>query len=64
MAEKIDVHDLPEEEIKFVEKIVELLKEKVKREKGEVRQREKIAFATWPLGVKGRLTRREIYDYL
>jgi len=26
--------------------------------------KEEIDFATWPLGVKGKLTRREIYDYL
>jgi hypothetical protein len=35
MAESIDVHDLPEEEI---------------------------IFGAWPLGIKGNLSRREIYD--
>ena len=30
---------------------------KIKRKK-----KEKIPFASWPLGVKGKLTRKEIYD--
>lgn len=28
------------------------------------KKKEEIDFATWQLGVKGKLTRREIYDYL
>jgi len=62
MVTNLDVHDLPEEEVKFVQKIIDLFRarEKMKEEKIE----EKIEFATWPLGVKGKLTRQEIYDYL
>jgi len=32
---------------------------KIKRKKKE---KEEIPFASWPLGVKGELTRKEIYD--
>lgn len=62
MITNFDLHDLPEEEIKFVQKIIDLFRtrEKMKKEKVE----EKIEFAAWPLGVKGKLTRQEIYDYL
>ena len=66
MIGAIDVHDLPEKYIKVIHELVELLREKVKMEKGESgkKEEEKIDFASWPLGVKGKLTRREIYDHL
>lgn len=64
MADNIDIRDLPEEDIKFIQKLVELLREKIRRGKEEVREKNEIVFATWPLGVKGKLTRKEIYDYL
>jgi len=73
MADTIDLHDLPEAEAKLVQAFVEFLKERLKRETGkpttaeagETRKgQEANGFATWQLGVKGRLTRREVYDYL
>ena len=64
MAEAIDVHDLPEEEIKLLQKFIEFLREKAKVRGKATAEREEIIFATWPLGVKGKLTREEIYDYL
>lgn len=64
MAENIDVHDLPEDEIKFIRRLVEFLREKAKMRKAMTKEKEQIIFGTWPLGVKGKLTRREIYDYL
>ena len=64
MVDTIDVHDLPEEEVKFIQELVELLREKVRMKKAKVEGKEEIFFATWPLGVKGKLTRKEIYDYL
>jgi len=62
MPAMIDVRGLPDEDVKFVEKIVEVLKKRA----GDTRdqEREDIAFSAWPLGVKGKLTRQEIYDYL
>ena len=64
MASVIDVHDLPEEEVKIIRDLVECLRTKAKTRKEEAEGEEKIDFAAWPLGVKGELTREEIYDYL
>ncbi|MFH1648455.1 MAG: hypothetical protein ABIA11_01825 [Patescibacteria group bacterium] len=64
MADKIDVHDLPEEEVKFVQELVEFLRKKAKMREAKGKEKEEVVFASWPLGVKGKLTRREIYDYL
>ena len=64
MTETIDVNDLHEEQIKFIQDLVEFLREKGKREKAMVKEAENIAFNAWPLGVRGNLTREEIYDYL
>ncbi len=65
MEDRIDVHDLPDDEIMLIREFVEFLreKEKVKKRKKEGRK-QRINFATWPLGIKGKLTRKEIYDYL
>ena len=60
MANIIDIHDLKPEEMKLVEEFVEFLKNKQKKKNKE----EKVKFANWPLEVKGKLTREEIYDYL
>jgi hypothetical protein len=62
MLKMIDVRGLPDEDVKFVEKIVEVLKKRAGEARGQ--EREDIAFSAWPLGVKGKLTRQEIYDYL
>jgi hypothetical protein len=43
---------------------VEFLRKKAKAIEKKDNKTEKTLFATWPLGVKGKLTRREIYDYL
>jgi len=64
MGNNIDFHDLPEEDVKLVHELIEFLKEKAKRRKQKIQEKEEIAFAAWPLGVKGKITRREIYDYL
>jgi len=64
MTDTIDLHDLPEDEVKLVQEFVEFLKRRMKMRKEKIGEKEEIAFATWPLGVKGKLTRREIYDYL
>jgi len=65
MEDRIDVHDLPEQEIRLIREFVEFLREKgrVKKQKKEGRK-QRISFVAWPLGSKGKLTRREIYDYL
>lgn len=58
----IDIHDLPNDDIKFIEKLVLFLREKARIKKEY--EKEKVDFASWPLGVKGTLTRKEIYDRL
>lgn len=60
MTDIIDIHDLKLEEMKLVEEFVEFLKNRQKKKNKE----EKVKFANWPLKVKGKLTRKEIYDYL
>lgn len=67
MARTIDIHDLPEEEARLVQEFAEFLKERAKIRKEKTRETEgkdETVFATWPLGVKGKLTRRDIYDHL
>lgn len=64
MADVIDVHDLPEEDVSMVRHLVSFLREKAKREK-EQEKPEEIRFRSWRLGkIKGTLSRREIYDHL
>jgi hypothetical protein len=65
----IDVHDLPEEEARLIATFVEFLRRrKQAAAQREVQQAEEMSplvhFAVWPLGVKGTLSRQEIYDYL
>ena len=69
--ESIDVHDLPEDEAQVIAAYVELLRVRRKPREGEMARatpadaaRDELVFATWPLGVKGTLSREEIYDHL
>lgn len=66
MADTIDVHDLSDDEVKFIQEFVEFLREKMKMKKikAEKKEAEEITFATHRSDVIGKLTRREIYDYL
>ncbi len=60
MPEMIDIRGLPEDDVRFVQKIVDVLRKRARESRGQ--EREDIAFSAWPLGVKGKLTRQEIYD--
>jgi hypothetical protein len=54
-----------EQDVSLLEALVERLRETKRKKKPEkAEEKEDITFASWPLGVKGRLTRKEIYDYL
>ncbi|MHB8579129.1 MAG: hypothetical protein ACYDA4_04615 [Ignavibacteriaceae bacterium] len=65
MNDIIDISGLPEEEVKVLEKLVELLRRIPKVEKESAKKPEKIEFLSKPMGkVKGTLSRKEIYDYL
>jgi hypothetical protein len=61
MGRTIDVGDLPPDKIRMVEEFAEFLKMREKERKGK---KEHVTFSKWPLGVKGRLGREEIYEYL
>ncbi|MBO3800259.1 MAG: hypothetical protein FGF52_04325 [Candidatus Brockarchaeota archaeon] len=58
--EKLEVECLTEE-IKIVKEFIDLLKA---RRVEKPRESKRIAFKSWPLKVKGRLTREEIYGHL
>lgn len=68
MADTINVRDLPDEDVKLVERLVERLRAGVRTNEGLPKETqpegEVMEFAVWPLGAKGNLTREEIYDYL
>jgi hypothetical protein len=75
-VENIDVNDLPEEEAQMVAAFVEFLRSRrrqqpaIEQESQEARETRpgrpavETTFSAWPLGVKGALTREEIYDHL
>jgi len=63
MARTIKLEGLSEEQVKLVEEFVEFLKSRRKVHPVKERQ-EDVTFRSWPLGVKGKITREEIYDYL
>jgi hypothetical protein len=63
--DSIDVHDLPEDQAQLLAAFVEFLRQQ-KQAAGaapEARTPMPQPFATWHLGVKGRLTREEIYEH-
>jgi hypothetical protein len=64
MTNQIDVHDLPKEQVKLVEDFVNFLRGRIIKKAIKTKGKKTIAFKSWPLGVKGKLTRREMYDYL
>lgn len=64
MTNQIDVHDLPKEQIKLVEEFVHFLRGKSTKKVLTAKSKKAVAFKSWPLGVKGKLTRKEVYDYL
>ena len=67
MPDTINVRGLPEKDVQILERWVERLRAKARRDRqrpDELEKKGEPAFAVWPLGVKGKLTREEIYDYL
>jgi hypothetical protein len=70
--ESIDVHDLPEGDAQLIAQLVELLRRHVHGSEAEVEGADvpeataegERPFAVWNLGVKGPLSREEIYDHL
>ena len=71
MNKNIDLNGLPEEEAKLIAEIVDYLKFRATQQTHSVEKKGKridetktIRFKSWPLGAKGRLNRREIYEHL
>ena len=65
METAIDVHDLPEEDVKLIQDFVEFLREKEKtREVKKEEWEDEVTFNAHPSDVIGKLTREEIYDHL
>ncbi len=62
--EKIDLTGLKDEDIKLIKEFVEFLKARAEKEERREVEAEEFEFHSWPLGVKGKITREEIYDYL
>jgi hypothetical protein len=66
--EGLDLKGLPEEQVRWIREFVEYLKQKAKSQQqaGLVRERTRgrKMIRSWPLGVKGSLTRNEIYEDL
>ena len=60
MGETIDVRDLSTEDVRFVQKLVAFLRNRALLHRAK--EKEPIRFATWELGAKGSLSRREIYE--
>ena len=63
MLRIVNLEDLPEEQVRLVQQLIEFLKAKRKKER-RVKAKKRITFASHKIGVKGKLTRKEIYDYL
>lgn len=62
----LDVSELEEEDVQFLKRLVEVLREQAKRKKAGAKEKDvdERDFAAHPSDVIGELTRREIYDYL
>ena len=70
----IDVHGLSDEEARLVAEFVEFMRQRKKQQTHMQHQEttgedmgqgpQAVSFVTWPLGVKGTLSRGEIYEYL
>jgi hypothetical protein len=55
---------LPKEQVKVVQEFVNFLRGRIKNKTIKTKGKKTIAFKSWPLGVKEKLTRKEMYDYL
>lgn len=63
MAEFIDVRGLPDDQIQFLQQLIEFMRHR-RQEETPQPEPETINFRDWPLGATGPLSREEIYDYL
>ena len=61
--ETLNVNGLSETDVKLLKDLVERLKAKA-QERAEQPEERPVQYRSWPLGVKGEVTRKDIYDYL
>ncbi len=68
MVKSVSIEGLDDEQAHFIRELVEFLRTKKQRKQAftrtgaKGRKRGEVAFATYPLGVKGELTRKKIYE--
>lgn len=58
----IDIGDLPSEDVELVQEFIDQLRTRKQIQDDESVDAEEMR--SWALGVKGNLSRKEIYDYL
>ncbi len=61
--ETLDVNGLSETDVNLLRDLIERLKAKAQK-RAEQPEERLVQYRSWPLGVKGEVTRQEIYDYL
>lgn len=64
MGETIDLTGLEEEDIRFLKRLVNYLRARGRHVEDHAEEGESVIYHSWALGVKGKVTRAEIYDYL
>ena len=61
----LDVRGLPDDQIEFIQQLIEFMRQQ--HQKPLVQPEDETEFIhlrSWSLGVKGEISREEIYDYL
>ena len=61
----LDVRGLPDDQIKFIQQLIEFMRQKQQKPLTQPEDETKtIHLRSWSLGVKGEISREEVYDYL
>lgn len=61
----LDVRGLPDDQIQFIQQLIEFMRQKHQKPITQSQdETETIHLCSWSLGVKGEMSREEIYDYL
>lgn len=61
----LDVRGLPDDQIEFVQQLIEFMRQQHQEPLMQPQdETETIHLRSWSLGVKGEMSREEIYDYL
>ena len=61
----LDVRGLPDDQIEFIQQLIEFMRQQHQKPLVQPEdETETIHLRSWSLGVKGEISREEIYDYL